>query len=139
MSATYVSSRFTRRSDGEATLVTRIPRLKMEYQLARPVFVRVVSQYESSRRAPLRDPATGGVLLVPGSSPGTFVASAERASNALRTDWLFSYRPAPGTVFFVGYGNTLTEPQALAFSGLRRTGDALFVKASYVFRATRQE
>jgi hypothetical protein len=57
-----------------------------------------------------------------------------RSANALRTDWLFSYRPSPGAVFFAGYGNTLAEPEALAFRDLRRVNDAFFVKASYVFR-----
>ena len=60
--------------------------------------------------------------------------SAERRGNALRTDWLFAYRPTPGTVVFAGYGNTLTEPGALAFQDLRRVNDALFVKASYLIR-----
>ncbi len=136
LGATYVSTRFTRRADGERIAETRIPRLRAEYQLARPVFVRVVSQYESSRRAALRDPRTGAVLLVPGTAGG-WTPSAARSANALRTDWLFSYRPRPGTVFFAGYGNTLAEPDALAFSQLRRTGDAIFVKASYVFRLAR--
>ena len=131
--ATFLTSRFTRRRDGERTLATRIPRLRVEYQLARPVFVRVVSQYESSERAALRDPRTGAVLLVAGAG-GALAPSAARSSNALRTDWLFSYRPNPGTVFFAGYGNTLTEPGALAFRDLRRTGDGVFVKASYLFR-----
>ena len=67
-------------------------------------------------------------------SAGTFVPSAERRGNALRTDWLFSYRPTPGTVVFAGYGNTVTEPDALAFNDLRRVNDALFVKLSYLFR-----
>ena len=52
----------------------------------------------------------------------------------LRTDWLFSYRPTPGTVFFVGYGGSMSEEDPLAFQRLRRTGDAFFVKGSYVFR-----
>jgi hypothetical protein len=134
VSATYVSTSFTRRSDDERTLTTRIPRLKMEYQIARPIFVRIVSQYESGTRAPLRDPRTGAILLVPVGTPVQFLPSTAQASNALRTDWLFSYRPTPGTVFFAGYGNTLTEPSALAFSDLRRVGDGFFVKLSYVFR-----
>ncbi|MEO8621457.1 MAG: hypothetical protein ABI625_10355, partial [bacterium] len=54
-------------------------------------------------------------------------------SNTLRTDWLLSYRPAPGTVFFVGYGGSLSEQDPLAFTRLRRTADAFFVKGSYVF------
>jgi len=60
------------------------------------------------------------------------VPSAARSSNGLRADWLFSYRPAPGAVFFSGYGNTLAEPEPLAFRGLRRVSDAFFVKASWV-------
>jgi hypothetical protein len=136
VNATYVSTSFVRRSTGEQTLSTRIPRLKAEYQIARPAFVRIVSQYESSRRAPLRDPRTGAVLLVE-SGAGVFAPSAARSANALRTDWLFSYRPSPGAVFFAGYGNTLTEPGSLAFAELRRVNDAFFVKLSYVFRMRR--
>jgi hypothetical protein len=133
LNATYVSTQFVRRSDDERTAFTRIPRVKIEYQLARPVFVRVVSQYTATNRDVLRDPRTGEVLLV--SIAGSLVPSQASASNVLRTDWLFSYRPAPGTVFFVGYGGSLTEPDPLAFQLLRRQNDAFFVKLSYVFRA----
>lgn len=133
VSATYVSSTFMRRSDDERSAFTHIPRLKVEYQLARPLFVRVVSQYTATRREPLRDPRTGAVLLV--SSGGTTTPSAPSSTNVLRTDWLISYRPAPGTVFFLGYGGSMSEPDPLAFQQLRRTSDAFFVKASYVFRA----
>ena len=131
-SLTYVSSQLTRRSDDERTTFTRIPRLKIEYQLARPIFVRVVSQYTATRRKALQDPRTGQILLV--SRGDSLIASSPTASNALRTDWLFSYRPTPGTVFFLGYGGTLTETDPLAFQQLRRTNDAFFVKASYAFR-----
>lgn len=129
---TYTGSAFTRRSDGERTMYARIPRVKIEYQLARPLFVRVVSQYTSMDRQPLVDPRTGQVLLLNGTTG--FTPSAASASNTLRTDWLVSYRPAPGTVFFVGYGGDLEETDPLAFRALRRTDDAFFVKASYVFR-----
>jgi hypothetical protein len=133
VSATYVSSAFTRRSDDERSAFTRIPRLKVEYQLARPLFVRVVSQYTATRREPLRDPRTGEILLV--SSGGVTSPSTGSTFNVLRTDWLVSYRPAPGTVLFLGYGGSLSEPDPLAFQQLRRTNDSFFVKASYVFRA----
>jgi hypothetical protein len=133
VNATYVSTSFTRRSDGERTLSTRIPRLKLEYQVARPIFVRVIGQYEASRRAALRDPATGQILLVR-ASDDTYSPSTSRVSNTFRTDWLFSYRPTPGTVFFAGYGATATEPRALAFDSFRRTDDAFFIKASYLLR-----
>jgi hypothetical protein len=132
ISATYVASSFTRRSDDEQTAFTRIPRIKLEYQLARPVFIRVISQYSASRREPLRDPRTGEIVFV--NSSGGLVPSTRAASNALRTDWLFSYRPAPGTVFFLGYGGSLSEPDPLAFQRLRRVNDSFFIKGSYVVR-----
>jgi hypothetical protein len=129
LSATYRASTFNRRSDGERTLSTQIPRLKAEYQLTRSIFFRVVAQYSANRREALRDPATGRVLTIAGTP------SSQSVSNLLRADWLFSYRPTPGTVFFLGYGNTTVEPDALRFQGLRRVNDAFFVKASYLFRA----
>ena len=129
MSATYAATSFTRRSDDERSAFARIPRFRMEYQLARPLFVRVVSQYTATRRAALVDPRTGSVIVFGSRGPST-----PSASNTLRTDWLLSYRPAPGTVFFLGYGGNLMEEDPLSFSRLRRTADAFFVKGSYVLR-----
>ena len=111
ISATYVSSSFTRRSDGVRSAVTRIPRLKAEYQIARPLFVRVVAQYTATSRVPLMDPSTGLTLLVPDGTGG-WVPSSQQTSNLLRADFLLSYRPSPGTVFFLGYGNSLTESRS---------------------------
>jgi hypothetical protein len=51
-----------------------------------------------------------------------------------RSDVLFSYRPTPGTVFLLGYGATLAEPEAFRFRDLQRREDGLFLKASYLFR-----
>jgi hypothetical protein len=55
-------------------------------------------------------------------------------TNDLRIDWLFSYQPNPGTVFFAGYGSSLTETLPLKFNDMRRTQDGFFVKLSYLFR-----
>jgi hypothetical protein len=90
----------------------------------------VVSQYTATRREALVDPRTGQVIVL-ASGPSTATSS-----NVLRTDWLFSYRPTPGTVFFVGYGGSMTEEDPLAFKRLTRRSDAFFVKGSYVFRFT---
>jgi len=128
VSTTYQTTSFTRRSDGQRSAFARIPRFRMEYQIARPMFVRVVSQYTATRREALVDPRTGTVLVL-GAGPST-----PASSNVLRTDWLFSYRPAPGTVFFVGYGGSMTEEDPLAFQRLTRTSDSFFIKGSYVFR-----
>ncbi|MEO8620907.1 MAG: DUF5916 domain-containing protein, partial [bacterium] len=89
VNATYVSTSFARRATGEQSAFARIPRLKAEYQLARPLFVRVVSQYTATRREALVDPRTGSPIVL-GSG-----VSRPSVSNTLRTDWLLSYRPAP--------------------------------------------
>jgi hypothetical protein len=133
VSATYVSTSYTRQSDGVHIYSTRIPRLKVEYQLARPLFVRVVSQYTASVQQPLVEPGTGRLLLV-SDGYGFFVPSTTQVANTLRADFLVSYRPNPGTVVFVGYGNSLTESAPLAFQALRRVTDGFFVKLSYLFR-----
>ena len=134
VNASYVSSMLTRRADDRVTTRIRIPRVKLEYQLARPVFVRFVGQYTAMTTGDslIRDPRTGLPLLTIGSlgpQPATRIPS-----TAFRVDWLFSYRPTPGTVFFAGYGSSLTEDDPLAFSRLRRVNDGFFVKASYLFR-----
>lgn len=132
VNATYASNEFVRRVDGSSTFSQRIPRVKIEYQVARSVFVRVVSQYEANRREALVDYRTGLPLLIRQSN-GTYTQSVARSNNLLRADWLFSYRPSPGTVFFAGYGNSMTEPGALSFDRLRRVSDGFFVKLSWVY------
>jgi hypothetical protein len=121
-----------RRLDGSSTFSQRIPRVKAEYQLARSVFVRVVSQYEANRREALVDYRTGYPLLLR-QADGTYRLSVLRSTNVLRTDWLFSYRPRPGTVLFAGYGGSMSEPSALGFNQLRRVSDGFFLKASWLF------
>ena len=134
VNGSYVSSMLTRRSDDEVTTHIRIPRVKVEYQLARPVFVRFVGQYATTTGDSLvRDPRTGQPIFVPGG-PFGYQNLRRTPVTAFRVDWLFSYRPTPGTVFFAGYGSSLTEDDPLAFSKLRRVNDGFFVKASYLLR-----
>lgn len=131
LNATYVSTRLERRVDGSEAQSSRIPRVKMEYQISRPLFVRLVAQYEATAQSALRDPYTNEVLYV--ASANTTTASRASSFNSLRADWLVSYRPRPGIVLFGGYGNTMAEPEPLAFDRLRRINDGFFAKASYVF------
>src|SRR5438045_9687885 len=77
---------------------------------------------------------------------GTLVASTPSRDHTFRADWLVSYQPNPGTVFFAGYGSTYfredSDPAQLArrwrteelLAGARRTADAFFIKASYLLR-----
>ena len=65
-------------------------------------------------------------------------------NSTFRGDFLFSYQPNPGTVLFLGYGAGYADtrplaqpfefPNSIRFNGYNRTDDALFVKASYLFR-----
>jgi hypothetical protein len=118
---------------------SRIPRLKMEYQIARPLFVRLVGEYASGMQDALRDDGrTNKPLLVNGALSPAFT------EGSFRSDFLVSYRPVPGTVFFMGYGagyeDTRDEPRpfrfpaSLALSGLSRTDNVFYVKASYLYR-----
>jgi hypothetical protein len=122
-------TRFTldRSADGSRYSTETIPRLKVEYQLSRAVFLRVVGQYTARDRTALRD-REGRVILL-GGQP-----DAGETVNELQVDWLFSYRPTPGTLFYFGYGSTLREPEEFRFRDLQRRADGFFAKASYLFR-----
>jgi hypothetical protein len=65
---------------------------------------------------------------------GVWVPATAYSANSFRADWLVMYTPQPGTVFYIGYGARLTEPEPMRFEHLTRRDDAFFVKASYLFR-----
>ena len=136
LNGTYQVQRFDRRTDGSTVGVRRIPRLKAEYQIARPVFVRLVGQYDASRRDALRDEARSGLpLLIRNDDTGILELAERTESDTFRGDVLFSYQPNPGTVVFAGYGSTLDDAAPrLGRRALERSTDAFFVKLSYLFR-----
>ncbi len=80
------------------------------------------------------DSRTDDPILIYDSATDTFARTAEETRNDLRVDWLFSYRPSPGTVFFAGYGSSLDEPRSFGFNRLERVNDGFFIKASYLWR-----
>jgi len=116
-----------RRLDGSRFSTETIPRIKIEYQVSRPIFVRLVSQYAARSRSPLED-RNGTRILV------NDVLDTGETTNEFSTDWLFSYRPVPGTLVYLGYGSTLEEPREFRFQNLQRTRDGFFAKVSYLFR-----
>ena len=79
-------------------------------------------------RDTLRDPRSGNLLVINGTPQGRVT------QTEFRNDFLFSYKPIPGTVFFLGYGSSLSEPDPFSFRRLSRTADGFFLKASYLFR-----
>ena len=135
VSAQYQLQAFDRRSDGTSVGRRRIPRLKVEYQLSRSIFFRAVGEYDASRQDALRDDSrTELPIVVRNAVTGDYVPALASETNQFRLDWLFSYKPTPGTVVFAGYGSTLTEPEGFRFRALRRSGDGFFLKISYLFR-----
>ena len=95
----------------------------------------MVGQYDADFRDDLRDNSRTESPVLLRASDGTFSRALARTRNDFRVDWLFSYRPNPGTVVFAGYGTSLTEPSSFRFGGLERTNDGFFVKFSYLWRA----
>jgi hypothetical protein len=121
-------SRITRERDGSEFARTIIPHVKIEYQPTRALFFRFIGEYQSQRRAALMDEASGRPLLISGvDQPATL-------TNTFRMDWLASYEPSPGTVFFLGYGSTMADEGTLTFRNLRRQTDGLFMKVAYRLR-----
>lgn len=117
----------SRARDGSRHSTETIPRLKVEYQVSRSLFLRFIGQYAAREATPLRD-RDGHPILVNG------VRDQGSRSNEFRMDWLFSYRPVPGTLLYLGYGAALAEPDQFRFRDLTRTADGFFGKVSYLFR-----
>ena len=135
ISPQYQVQSYDRRSDGTTVAIGRIPRLTMEYQVSRAIFVRAIGEYNAQRQDALRDDSrTNLPILIRDPVTGVYAPTAAFERNRFRVDTLFSYQPTPGTVFFAGYGSVLTEPRGLQFGNLRRTNDGFFLKASYLLR-----
>ena len=131
----YNHQQYIRADDKSTVGLRRVPRLKVEYQITPSIFLRLVGQYDSNFVDELRDNSrTDDPILILDRDSGEFSRTQERRSNQFRFDWLFSYRPNPGTVLFFGYGSTLSEPRSFRFRELRRTTDGFFLKLSYLFR-----
>ena len=128
LAAQFPHQRITRVRDGSWFSTANIPRLKVEYQLTRSIFFRYVGQYFAQERDTLRDARTGAPLLIDS------VPQPRKPDSDFRNDFLFSYKPVPGTVLFFGYGTSLTEQDPLSFRRLTRASDGFFLKASYLFR-----
>ncbi len=131
--AVRISAQYSRltlyRRDGSWYSTEDIPRLKLEYQATRSIFFRVVGQYTNLTSDALRDPTTGNPIVLDTAVVGP------SASRDFRVDWLFSYRPSPGTLIYLGYGASCSEFDAACAVGRQRqrTEDGFFAKLSYLF------
>src|SRR6266536_2965604 len=110
----YFWQQVNRRTDGSLVNVGRVARAKLEYQLSRPLFIRLVGQYIQDQTDSLRDDSrTGAPILVAG--PGGVTRTAASATNLFHVDALLSYQPTPGTVVFAGYGSNMLDEDAFRF------------------------
>ena len=116
-----------RRGDGSRFSTETIPRVKTEYQISPAMFLRLVGQYAARSRSPLAD-RDGNPIILGG------VVDEGSTTNEFSIDWLFSYRPIPGTLVYLGYGSTLEDSREFRFQDLRRSRDGFFGKVSYLFR-----
>ena len=125
---------FERRTDNSYVGIRRVPRLRLEYQATRSIFVRYVGEYATNYQDVLRDDSRTNLPLVFVNADGSYVPLGPVRQRSFRSDWLFSYQPTPGTVLFFGYGNTLATDNAAVRRAMRRTRDGLFLKYSYLIR-----
>ncbi len=124
-----------RRTDQTTVSLQRSPRLKIEYQLSRPIFLRLVGEYTTERQDDLRDDTrTNAPILIFDPDANSYARASAFGRRTFRGDFLFSYQPNPGTVLFAGYGSTLRDPTELGRASLRRAQDGFFLKLSYLFQ-----
>jgi len=134
-SLVYNLQQFKRRSDRSLVGRRQIPRLKLEYQATRAIFVRLIGEYDAQYQDGLRDDSrTERPILIRNPDTGVYEPALGSRDNDLRLEALFAWQPTPGTVFFAGYGSTLRETNAFRFRSLYREADGFFVKFSYLFR-----
>ncbi|NNE68805.1 MAG: hypothetical protein HKN29_00425, partial [Rhodothermales bacterium] len=130
----YNHQQYIRVTDRSNVGLHRVPRLKVEYQVTPSLFVRVVGQYDSNFVDALRDDSRTNRPILVLQDDGSYEPIPARRSNSFRADWLLSYRPTPGTVLFLGYGTSLSEPSTYRFSDFTRLSDGFFLKLSYRWR-----
>ena len=134
MSLRYNQQQNYRPSDGSLVSESRTPRVKIEYQITPTIFLRGVVQYTAKFRDNLRDNSRTELPIYFKDSDGQYIPALSETSNNIEADFLFSYRPMPGTLVFFGYGSSLTEPNRFRFKSMARQMDGFFLKISYLFQ-----
>ena len=133
VNAQYNLTQVNRRTDGSRVLKQQVPRVRVEYQLNRWIYIRAVGQYAANVQDSLRDDRRTGAPILFCDAVGENCSRAGATRDVgFRGDLLFSFQPNPGTVVFAGYGSSYREP--LNSTRLVRTEDGVFLKVSYLFR-----
>ncbi len=121
-------SHLTRSSDDSDFSTVHISRVRVQRQFGRSVFARLLVQYDLERREALRHPMTGQAVLINGE------LQDRRERGDFQGQFLVSYEPSPGTIFFVGYSRLMDGPYGYRLGQKDIVNDGFFVKLSYLFR-----
>lgn len=125
---------YDRTTDGTRVQTRNVPRVRVEYQVTRQIFVRVIGEVAKLQQDSLRDDSRTNAPVFFRNADGSLTRAAAFDRSRGRLDFLFSYLPSPGTVFYFGYGNTSTADRPGGTESLRPTRDVFFVKLSYLLR-----
>jgi hypothetical protein len=71
----YIEQRTHRKSDGSLVRLRSIPRIKVEYQVTRPLFLRFVGQHDATSIDALRDDSRTEAPVLFRQTDGAFVQS----------------------------------------------------------------
>ena len=134
LAGTLTHDTFDRKTDGSRVLTRSARRLRMEYQVTRQIFVRLIGEYSLTQQDSLRDDSRTNLPVYLRAADGTFTRATAFERKRGRLDVLFSYLPTPGTVFYVGYGDALAANKPEGPDRLQRSRDLYFLKLSYLFR-----
>jgi hypothetical protein len=134
IAGTYIYEQYNRQTDGTRVQTRTVPRLRVEYQATRQIFVRVIGEVVKIRQDSLRDDSRTEAPIYFRNANGTLTRAAAFDRLRGRLDFLFSYLPTPGTVIYLGYGNTSRADRPGGTEGLRPNRDVFFMKLSYLFR-----
>ncbi len=125
---------YDRSVDGTRVLTRTTNRLRVEYQVNRKVFVRVIGELSDLKQDDLRDAGRTNAPIYFLGSGGTLSRAAAFDRKRGRLDFLFSFLPSPGNIVYLGYGDALGANQPQGPATLQRTRDVFFAKLSYLFR-----
>jgi len=134
MNVTWVYEGFWRKTDGTRVLLRNTRRLRAEYQVTRQLFLRFIGEVADVAQDALRDDSRTELPVYLRGPGGTLRRAEAFERTRARLDFLVSYLPSPGTVFYLGYGDLLRADRPGGAPSLRRSSDAFFLKLSYLFR-----
>jgi len=108
--------------------LANISRGTVQYQFSKALFARAILQYSLEKRATLRDPGSQRPLVVDGTPAEAYT------QGRFQGQFLVSYEPSPGTIFYVGYSRLMNGEYGYQLAHMDLMEDGVFVKLSYLFR-----